>query len=264
MMAFLVRTENILHLAYFSPSKHTHPGSLLLDAHSSHWYLHTILPHRQTHGITMLRLPCTLLHICLCMKLHWQGTDKRQSCSLLASVQAAVHTLAHCSALTGLNGFPLRRTTDYNARPNSLGWIAELTRCARTARRWFLRLVRTASCYLAEQVIFHIFHSVTQSKLILIFFLLHFCSRHGTAGTSQSHLHCLLLGWVLIYHRRLAHALTNNSHQHFLSGFRCKGRKNALGFSLLNIIPLWSLVPLVPLRASVCVCVWLCTIAQVF
>lgn len=68
----------------------TYPGSQPLDTHSSHWYMLTMHPHRQTHGITVLRLPYTLLYVCLCIKSQWQGADKRQNCSQLASVQATI------------------------------------------------------------------------------------------------------------------------------------------------------------------------------
>lgn len=45
-------------------------------AYSSHWYLHTIHPHKKAHGITMVSLPYMLPHVFSCMKLRWQGTDR--------------------------------------------------------------------------------------------------------------------------------------------------------------------------------------------
>lgn len=37
-------------------------------------------------------LPYTLLHVCLCIKLQWQGRDKGQCCSARASSHTTIHT----------------------------------------------------------------------------------------------------------------------------------------------------------------------------
>lgn len=146
----------------------TSPDSVPVDAHSSHWYLHTIHPHKQTHGITMLLLQYTLLHVCLCIKLKWQGTDKRRRCSELASTGHNTHTHTHTSTrmhgstLTGLN-----RSTEYNAHvkeawPELQGKHAALT----NTLEGFVQLFNRISVWLTLCIFFY---TSTHQSLIFCF-----------------------------------------------------------------------------------------------
>lgn len=178
---------------YIPPNTHTHifrhsifcvcvtyPDSRLLLTHSSHWYLHTIHPHKQTHGITMLRLPYTLLHVCLCIKLQWQGADKRQCCS----------DSTHSWPLTGLNDFLASVQCWYKSAALPLYVLY-------SHNHWWLRLKwATWFYYYTLQMTFRLtsfFFSCTDTYCLTL-----------TLPDSES------LGRVLIYYRRVAHALTNN------------------------------------------------------
>lgn len=46
-----------------------------------------------------VRLPYTLLHVCLCIKLQWQGRDKGQRCSARASLHTTIHKHTHTRTL---------------------------------------------------------------------------------------------------------------------------------------------------------------------
>lgn len=144
-----------------------YPNSLPRDAHSSHWYFHTIQPHKKTHGNTILRLPYTLLHVCMCIILLWQGTDKRQCCSLEISMHATIHThtlsvsLSVSPPITGLNGFPCF-ATKFNAGIEA--WPSRRANRLHSHNHWLLKLVwGTSFCYLTVQI----FQSVTHVHLII-------------------------------------------------------------------------------------------------
>lgn len=52
---------------------------------------HNMASQENTRHHTV-RLPYTLLRVCLCIKLQWQGRDKEARCSARASSQTTIHT----------------------------------------------------------------------------------------------------------------------------------------------------------------------------
>lgn len=82
---FMQKYPSVVKVYFLKTCIDTRPDKVnhvTVQTHSGHWYLCTIHPHSQKHGITALQLAYVLLHVCVCIKSQWQGVDKSVSVSI--------------------------------------------------------------------------------------------------------------------------------------------------------------------------------------